>query len=147
MFCGKILSACRIPDGIASLQCAVRFGMLVPATETYEATRHPGMEHETMSDASYVQFLQTYLPRLGLRWQDSVKCVGRRSSASSDGSRNCNSKMWRVFDSMCRISISRFYRDKGVFETVQQDVLPQLAEMVRAEPEPVLRCWSAGCFA
>lgn len=34
---------------------------------------------------------------------------------------------WRVFDSMCRISISRFYRDKGVFETVQQEVLPRRA--------------------
>jgi chemotaxis protein methyltransferase CheR len=46
---------------------------------------------------------------------------------------------------MCRISVSRFYRDKGVFTTLRETVLPELAEQVRASETPVLRCWSVGC--
>ncbi len=112
-----------------------------------------------MSDTSYVQFLQTHLPCLGLRWKGFRKVRGQvikrlkrrlkslqlQDVAEYAAYLDAHPAEWPVFDSMCRISISRFYRDKGVFETVQEDALPQLAEMVRAEPEPVLRCWSAGC--
>ena len=112
-----------------------------------------------MSDTPYVQFLQMHLPRLGLRWQgfrkvrdQVIKRLKRRfkslqlqSVAEYAAYLDAHPLEWRVFDSMCRISISRFYRDKGVFESLQEDVLPQLAEAVRATPAPVLRCWSAGC--
>jgi chemotaxis protein methyltransferase CheR len=46
---------------------------------------------------------------------------------------------------MCRISISRFYRDHDVFETLRADILPRLAQYVRVHHEGQLRCWSAGC--
>ena len=133
--------------------------MLVLGTETREVTRHLGMGRGTMPDTSYVQFLQTHLPRLDLRWQGFRKVRGqvikrlkrRLKSLQLQGVEEYAAYLdaypaeWRVLDRMCRISISRFYRDKGVFETVQEAVLPQLAEAVRAEPEPMLRCWSAGC--
>jgi len=34
---------------------------------------------------------------------------------------------WRVLDSMCRVTISRFYRDHQVFELLEREVLPALA--------------------
>jgi chemotaxis protein methyltransferase CheR len=52
---------------------------------------------------------------------------------------------WFALDSFCRISISRFYRDRGVFNYLRSDVLPMLAMTVRANNRHSLRCWSAGC--
>jgi chemotaxis protein methyltransferase CheR len=58
---------------------------------------------------------------------------------------NTHPAEWSVLDTMCRISISRFYRDPGVFATLRETVLPDLVEQVRASDATVLRCWSAGC--
>jgi chemotaxis protein methyltransferase CheR len=52
---------------------------------------------------------------------------------------------WRRLDSMCTISISRFYRDKDVFQILGRDVLPALAERAHVERRDHLRFWSAGC--
>ena len=52
---------------------------------------------------------------------------------------------WTVFESFCRITISRFYRDREAFETLRTEVLPRLARCARAGQEQTLRCWSAGC--
>lgn len=51
---------------------------------------------------------------------------------------------WEFLDSSCWISISRFYRDKSVFQFLEQEVLPSLARQALAEGESVLRCWSIG---
>ena len=51
---------------------------------------------------------------------------------------------WRVFDECCHITISRFFRDRGVFEALRRRVLPAIA--VRAKREAREACiWSAGC--
>jgi chemotaxis protein methyltransferase CheR len=42
-------------------------------------------------------------------------------------------------------SHSRFYRERGVFQDVEHEILPQLAELVLACREREIRCWSAGC--
>jgi chemotaxis protein methyltransferase CheR len=47
---------------------------------------------------------------------------------------------WLVLDGLCRVTLSRFYRDKGVFAALAERVLPSLAPGERR-----LRCWSAGC--
>jgi hypothetical protein len=39
--------------------------------------------------------------------------------------------------------ISRFYRDKGVFDTLAEHVLTSLAEAARQRGDHVLRIWSA----
>jgi chemotaxis protein methyltransferase CheR len=52
---------------------------------------------------------------------------------------------WSQLDSMCRISISKFYRDRGVFDLLRDELLPQLAGAVTGRGERVLRVWSAGC--
>lgn len=44
---------------------------------------------------------------------------------------------WDELDRLCRITISRFYRDRAVWEALARDVLPALGSRPRA--------WSAGC--
>jgi chemotaxis protein methyltransferase CheR len=52
---------------------------------------------------------------------------------------------WSQLDQLCRIPISRFYRDRGVFDLLRDDVLPSLAAAARARDQGVVRAWSAGC--
>jgi chemotaxis protein methyltransferase CheR len=52
---------------------------------------------------------------------------------------------WTRLDGLCRISISRFYRDQGVWRTLEREVVPDLAERARTRGEGRLRIWSAGC--
>ncbi|HYG85561.1 MAG TPA: CheR family methyltransferase [Azospirillum sp.] len=51
---------------------------------------------------------------------------------------------WQRLDALCRIPISRFYRDKGVFDDLGCRVLPELAADAALRDLPRLRCWSAG---
>jgi chemotaxis protein methyltransferase CheR len=51
---------------------------------------------------------------------------------------------WRVLETLCRITISRFYRDRVVFDVLGRRILPRLAGEVKWEGGG-LRCWSAGC--
>jgi chemotaxis protein methyltransferase CheR len=52
---------------------------------------------------------------------------------------------WVELDAMCRITISRFYRDRGTFDRLRDDVLPQLAAEAQAREESELCAWSVGC--
>ena len=51
---------------------------------------------------------------------------------------------WIYLDSLCRISISRFYRDKGVFDCIGNKVLPALAQLTANSGNNTIKCWSAG---
>jgi chemotaxis protein methyltransferase CheR len=52
---------------------------------------------------------------------------------------------WAELDALCRVTISRFYRDRATFEELAENVLPRLAEGVLRRGERFIRCWSAGC--
>ena len=52
---------------------------------------------------------------------------------------------WERLDGMCRITISHFYRDMGVFAHLGEAVLPELAERAWARGEEHVTIWSAGC--
>ena len=52
---------------------------------------------------------------------------------------------WRLLKELCRVTISRFYRDRQVYETLEKRVFPLLAETVEESGENSLRFWSAGC--
>ena len=52
---------------------------------------------------------------------------------------------WQQLDFLCRITVSRFYRDKTVLQKLQGDVLPVLARAALTADEERLRVWSAGC--
>jgi len=49
-----------------------------------------------------------------------------------------------VLEALCRVHVSRFYRDRAVFDAVRDRVLPALAASAGNRP---LRLWSAGCAA
>jgi len=51
---------------------------------------------------------------------------------------------WRVFDDFCHITISRFFRDRGIFEKLRTRVLPDIAARAKREGRDV-HVWSAGC--
>jgi chemotaxis protein methyltransferase CheR len=51
---------------------------------------------------------------------------------------------WSLLDACCRVTVSRFFRDRAVFAFLGQQVLPALAGMVYDSNFRVLRCWSIG---
>jgi chemotaxis protein methyltransferase CheR len=101
------------------------------------------------------------LPRLGLQWRGFRKVrriVRRRIEArlaelglpDAEGYRRyleSSSEEWAFLDRACRIPVSRFYRDRAVFESLECLVLPALSAAVVARGESELRCWSVGCAA
>lgn len=52
---------------------------------------------------------------------------------------------WRILDSLCYISISRFYRDKKVFQVIESILLPFLARQALVENRSEVNCWCVGC--
>ncbi|MFP3983307.1 MAG: CheR family methyltransferase [Desulfurivibrionaceae bacterium] len=112
-----------------------------------------------MKDNDCIDFLQWALPRLGMRWPGFRKVRGQVCKrldrrlrilklADLQEYRNLlddNPEEWQILDSLCRITISRFYRDKKVFTVLAKKVLPELAEQVRAGQEKCLHLWSVGC--
>jgi chemotaxis protein methyltransferase CheR len=112
-----------------------------------------------MTDDECVRFLQSVLPRLGLRWpgfrrvrRQVCKRIARRwralELADLDAYRarlESDAAEWDVLDSLCRVTISRFCRDRGVFDALGADVLPGLARRATKRGDRLVRCWSAGC--
>ena len=110
-----------------------------------------------MNDPTCVRFLQWALPRMRLHWpgfrkvrRQVCKRIARRMRGlelSAEGYRaylEMHADEWRELDRRCRITVSRFYRDQGVFEFLARVVLPHLTS-VAARRERSLRIWSAGC--
>jgi len=109
-----------------------------------------------MKDSDCVAFLQSVLPRLKMRWpgfrkvrRQVCKRVDRRlrelrlpDTRAYRDYLETHPDEWSLLDEFCRIPISRFYRDRGVFDFLRERVLPELAESIGAGE---LRCWSAGC--
>ncbi|MEN8251684.1 MAG: CheR family methyltransferase, partial [Bacteroidota bacterium] len=56
-----------------------------------------------------------------------------------------NSDEWIILDKLCRITISRFYRDRLVFDYVGTEVLPVLVNDALKRKNTPIRVWSAGC--
>jgi chemotaxis protein methyltransferase CheR len=54
---------------------------------------------------------------------------------------------WAILDDLCWIGISRFYRDRSVYQHLAKEIVPNLAQMAIERGEKELRCWSAGCAA
>lgn len=112
-----------------------------------------------MNDATCVAFLTWALPRLGLTWpgfrrvrRQVCRRLGLRlqelrlaDAAAYRAYLERHPEEWAVLDSLCTISISRFYREAAVFEHLGHMVLPAVGEAALARGDPTLRAWSAGC--
>lgn len=112
-----------------------------------------------MKDNDCVQFLQWALPQLHMRWPGFRKVrsqvckridrrIGELQLTDVQSYRDYledRSREWSLLDKLCRVTISRFYRDKQVFTILEQELLPQVAAQALARDEKCLRVWSAGC--
>lgn len=112
----------------------------------------------SLADDEVVAFLREWLPRLGLRWRGFRKVrgqvrkrLGRRlmelgltdleayaGRLEHDADERCE------LIRMARITISRFWRDRELFEVLGDEILPRAAALARAEHRPV-RALSLGC--
>src|SRR5262245_42618359 len=111
-----------------------------------------------MRDPECVGFLQWALPRMGLRWQgfrrvhgQVCKRIGRRLRALGitdlgDYRRTLEKtpEEWAALEGLCRVSISRFCRDRALWSLLGDPVLPALAAEASRGGERALRAWSAG---
>jgi chemotaxis protein methyltransferase CheR len=79
--------------------------------------------------------------RLSRRMTD----LGLSGAAAYRARLEADASEWSVLDANCWISISRFYRDRGVFENLAREILPELACAASARGRRLLRAWSAGC--
>jgi chemotaxis protein methyltransferase CheR len=107
-----------------------------------------------MKDRDGIDLLQWALPRLRMRWagfrrvrrQVCRRIRARMRELDLSGAQayreflEKHREEWRVLDSLLRIPISRFYRDRGVFERIQCEVLPDLVQRFGG----AIRCWCAG---
>lgn len=114
-----------------------------------------------IQDAEGIQFLQWCLPRLGLRWQGFRKVrkrvykrmvrriqeLGLSGLSAYRVHLDTRADEWAVLDGLCRIPISRFYRDRGVFQCLEEEVLPELGALAVHRGQTELGCWSIGCAA
>jgi chemotaxis protein methyltransferase CheR len=96
---------------------------------------------------------------MGLRWagfrrvrRQVCKRLGRRMAELGLGSADeyrsflgSHPGEWPLLDSLCWISISRFFRDRIVFEALGRTLLPALARTAAQRGDAILRAWSAGC--
>lgn len=112
-----------------------------------------------MKDNDCVQFLQWALPLLRMRWpgfrkvrKQVCKRITRRmrelditDTAEYRNHLATHPVEWQQLDRMCRVVVTRFYRDRLVFATLAEQVLPALANAASASGESALRCWCIGC--
>jgi chemotaxis protein methyltransferase CheR len=112
-----------------------------------------------MRDPECVELMQWLVPRCGLRWEgfrrvrgQVCKRLSRRILALGlDGGPayrrfvEAHPEELATVDELCRVSISRFYRDRAIFDALRDRLLPRLAGQVRAAGGARLRAWSAGC--
>jgi len=112
-----------------------------------------------VDDAELVAFLQRVLPRLSLRFRGFRRVRGqvrkrlaRRLGALSLPDLEAYERLLAAdpqelqrLDEMCRITISRFGRDQGVWKQLRESVLPALCRRARTAGRAQLRALSAGC--
>lgn len=112
-----------------------------------------------MRDSECVAFLQWALPRMNMRWPGFRRVRGQVCKRLSRRLRELDLRSldeyrthldayhaeWDVLDGFCRITISRFYRDRGVFDAIRDPILPALGRTALLREDPVIHCWSAGC--
>ena len=110
-------------------------------------------------DPQWTAFLQWALPQLRMCWSGFRKVrtqvrnrVHKRLQslqlAGPDDYRDYlqqHPEEWRMLDTLCRITISRFYRDKGIYGLLADRIIPGLVEQIRREGNRRLHIWSAGC--
>lgn len=111
-----------------------------------------------MNDKDCTAFLQWALPQIELRWpgfrkvrhqvckrlKERMRDLGLDNYSDYRARVEGNPSEWRILDECCHITISRFFRDRGIFEVVRRIVLPDIAARAKREGRNA-QAWSAGC--
>ena len=111
-----------------------------------------------MKDEACICFLQWALPQLDMRWPGFRKVHGqvcKRLALRLEELQLADLKKyrmylqdnpleWHLLDAMCRITISRFYRDKEIYNFLISHVFPELIENARQQGDKILSCWCIG---
>lgn len=110
-------------------------------------------------DPDWIAFFKWALPQLRMRWAGYRKVRGQVQKrlyrrlqllgladpgAYHDYLRQHPGE-WQILDTLCRITISRFYRDQGIYALLAAQIMPGLAEQAKRDKPAQLRIWSAGC--
>lgn len=112
-----------------------------------------------MAGDGCVAFLKDVLPNLGLAWpgfrrvhgqvckrvKRRLRALGIADFAAYIAFLESNPSEWDVLQTLCHITISRFWRDRAVFDRLADVVVPHLAEAALVRGDTALRVWSAGC--
>jgi chemotaxis protein methyltransferase CheR len=113
---------------------------------------------EIMNDQSCISFLQWALPHLHMRWPGFRKVRGQVCKRLSRRLEELqlsdlpsyrsyleeNPLEWHILDTLCRITISRFYRNREIYTVLQAKVFPELITLLKQQNEQVLSCWCIG---
>ena len=106
-----------------------------------------------ITDPEGMQFLQWCLPRLGLHWPGFRKIRGRvykrlKRRLHELGLPNLeayrtyladHAEEWAMLSTLCWMPITRFYRDRGVFQHLETEILPELAQLITKDRTEELR--------
>ncbi len=112
-----------------------------------------------MRDCDCISLLQWALPRLHMQWRGFRKVRGQVCKRIQRRMRELSitdvalyrdhleqhADEWLLLRDLCRITISRFWRDKGAYLSLESNVLPTLAQQAIQRGDDTLRIWSAGC--
>lgn len=112
-----------------------------------------------MKDSDCVNFLQWALPQMQMQWSGFRKVRGqvckridRRLSTFSFNDvgsyreyLQTHVEEWSELSNLCRVTISRFYRDSKVFSSLQKEYLPQQLNKISKEGKTTLNIWCVGC--
>ena len=112
-----------------------------------------------MSDRDCIALLQWALPYLNHRWEGyrrvrrqlcrriaaRIKVLGLADMPAYRRRLEENPAEWTALRSFLRVTVSRFFRDRGMFHALAQSILPALAELALKSGEETLRAWSVGC--
>jgi chemotaxis protein methyltransferase CheR len=112
-----------------------------------------------MTNHDCINFLQWCLPKLHYQWkgfrkvrrQVCKRIKHRIKELNLSGIHEYkrlleeNEEEWSIVDSLCYISISRFYRDKRIFQVIESILLPFLTRQALVANRSEVNCWSAGC--
>jgi chemotaxis protein methyltransferase CheR len=112
-------------------------------------------------DRDCVGFLQWALPRLGFRWagfrrvrRQVCRRIERRLRKLDLPDVGAYRELliddpeeWERLAPLCRVTISRFFRDRELFRDLAVEVLPTLARCFLPGGGGELSVWSAGCGA
>lgn len=110
-----------------------------------------------MISSDDITFLQWALPKMGYRWEgyrkprnQVLKRIRERlhklelTGGYADYKQylEANPNEWKHLDRLCDVTISKFFRDRKVWNFLRDQLLPR---MMHQNGNPPLTCWSVGC--